>query len=487
MASGWLRGLFACMFCREEPLIYEACRGGVMKKILNVIWSRATSLIIEIKTSFWFVPTLIVMGAMATAFGLILLDATGVNPDVPLLFGAGAEGARGMLEAIAGSMITVAGVVFSITIVVLSLASNQYTSRVLRNFIRDRGNQVVLGVFLGIFAYCLIVLRVLRGGEEAFVPSLAVFGAVLMALAGIGFFIYFIHHTASSVQSTFLLARVSEETLEVIERLFPDELRKEEAWETESAFGEGEPWVPVPSRTSGYVQNIAIPGLLRFAKEHNLLLRLNCVSGDFVVEGTPLLFAARGEVGNETARELNLFFSLNNFRTIDQDCAFGIRQMVDIALKALSPGVNDTSTAVEAADHLTVVMSKLITRRIWKPFHTLDGAVRLLTKGPTFEWLLQQAFDPIRQFGGGNLTILMRLLHNLRVIGSLTTDPERRRLLAALVQAIEETASIDVKVPRDLEAARTEAAEVISFLNSSSEEKPGAAAETMNGKQRRRA
>lgn len=115
----------------------------------------------------------------------------------PLLFGSGAEGARGLLSAVASSMITVAGVVFSITIVALSLTSSQYTSRVLRNFMRDRVNQTVLGVFVGIFAYCLVVLRTIRGGDEgAFVPSLAVLGGLLLAFVGIGFLIYFIHHIA---------------------------------------------------------------------------------------------------------------------------------------------------------------------------------------------------------------------------------------------------------------------------------------------------
>jgi len=174
----------------------------------------------ETRSSFWLVPAVIVLGAVALATGLIALEA---NIDVhldknwPLVFGAGAAGSRGLLTAVAGSMITVAGVVFSITIVVLSLTSSQYTSRVLRNFMRDRRNQVVLGVFLGVFVYCLVVLRTIRGGDEgAFVPSLAVLGGLALAFVGTAFLIYFIHHIAMSIQASTIVAAAAEETIDIL-------------------------------------------------------------------------------------------------------------------------------------------------------------------------------------------------------------------------------------------------------------------------------
>ena len=180
------------------------------------------------RSSFWFVPALLVLGAIALASALIFVDATG-DPQVlrrlPMLFGAGAAGARGLLSVVAGSMITVAGTVFSITLVALSLTSSQYTSRVLRNFMSDRINQVVLGVFVGIFAYCLIVLRTIRAGDEGpFVPSLAVLGALILAVLGIAFLIYFIHHIAIAIQASSIIAAAAAETLATINRLFPEEL-----------------------------------------------------------------------------------------------------------------------------------------------------------------------------------------------------------------------------------------------------------------------
>ena len=173
----------------------------------------------ERRSSFWFVPAVIVVGAVGLAAGLITLDVTvelHVAKRWPLIFGSGASGARGLPSSVAGSMITVAGVVFSITMVALALTSSQYTSRVLRNFMRDRMNQVVLGVFVGIFAYCLVVLRTIRGGDEgAFVPSLAVLGGLVLAFVGIGYLIFFIHHISMSIQASRIIAAAAEETTEV--------------------------------------------------------------------------------------------------------------------------------------------------------------------------------------------------------------------------------------------------------------------------------
>ena len=173
------------------------------------IWAR-------LRESLWFLPTLIVLAAIVLALGMIELSAL-VSDDVlerwPRVFGAGAEGARGMLSAIASSMITVAGVTFSITIVAVTQASTQYSPRILRNFMRDRANQAVLGIFVGIFAYCLVVLRTIRGSDEVtFVPSVAVVTGILMALLGIAVLIFFIHHIATTLQAGEIIARIARET-----------------------------------------------------------------------------------------------------------------------------------------------------------------------------------------------------------------------------------------------------------------------------------
>jgi uncharacterized membrane protein len=190
---------------------------------LKQLWS-------NLRSSFWFMPSLIVVVSIAFAVALIEAHSAGTDHWLarwPRLFGAGAEGARGMMATIAGSMMTVVGVTFSMILVVLAMASSQYTSRILRNFMRSRVTQVVLGIFAGIFTYCLIVLRTIRSGDEgAFVPSLAVFFGFVLALGGIGALMFFIHHIASSIQASSIIASIAQETIAAIDRLFPENLDK---------------------------------------------------------------------------------------------------------------------------------------------------------------------------------------------------------------------------------------------------------------------
>ena len=182
----------------------------------------------NLRSSFWFMPSLIVV--VSIVFAVVLIEADSIGSDRwlarwPRLFGAGAQGARDMMSTIAGSMMTVVGVTFSMILVVLALASSQYTSRILRNFMRSRVTQVVLGIFAGIFTYCLIVLRTIRGGDEgAFVPNLAVFFGFVLALGGVGALMFFIHHIASSIQASSIIASVAQETIAAIDRLFPEKL-----------------------------------------------------------------------------------------------------------------------------------------------------------------------------------------------------------------------------------------------------------------------
>lgn len=229
--------------------------------------------LIDLRSSLWFIPSLVVAGSVVLALGLIELDLR-VDPalreNYPRLFAADAEGSRAMLSAVAGSMITVAGVVFSVVIVSLSLASTQYTSRVLRHFMRDRANQSVLGVFLGIFAYCIVVLRTFSaaGSGEEFVPSIAVLTGAFLSLVGMGFLILFIHHTAAAVQASEIIASISEETVAAVDNIFPEELP---AGQDGSREAEGEvttegEWRPVPSSETGYVQTVEIEILLSFAR-----------------------------------------------------------------------------------------------------------------------------------------------------------------------------------------------------------------------------
>jgi len=411
----------------------------------------------EVLSSFWFVPAVIVMGAVGLATGLIALDANvelHVDKKWPLLFGAGAAGSRGLLTAVASSMITVAGVVFSITIVALSLTSSQYTSRVLHNFMRDRVNQVVLGVFVGIFAYCLVVLRTIRGGDEgAFVPSLAVLVGLTLAFVGIAFLIYFIHHISMSIQASSIIAAAAKETIAAVDRLFPEGLGEEAdedaIGDLAKSFGE-RAWSAVGARETGYIEGIDGEALLALARDRGTILRMERGIGEFVVEGTPLVSVA-GSVGldEDATTELNAVYIISRQRTVQQDAGFGIRQIVDVAMKALSPGVNDSTTAVMCVDYLAAILVRLAARRIATPYRLDQGELRVIARGPSFEGLLAESFDQIRQNAEGNVAVLTRLLQALEIIAGQTANARRRRALRQQVDLIGALAKRAVTSPRD--------------------------------------
>jgi len=434
----------------------------------------------ETRSTFWFVPGVIVLGAVGLATVLIGIDATidlHVVERWPLLFGAGAAGSRGLLTAVASSMITVAGVVFSITIVALSLTSSQYTSRVLRNFMRDRNNQVVLGVFLGIFAYCLVVLRVIRGGDEgAFVPSLAVLGGLILAFVGIGYLIFFIHYISMSIQSSSIIAAAAQETIAAVDHLFPQGMGDDVEQDADGDLAVSLPkqaWFAVPARKTGYIQSIDGDLLLIIARERGTIVRMECGIGEFVVEGTPLISVTDATGFDEdTANEFNAVYAISPHRTVEQDASFGIRQLVDIALKALSPGINDTTTAVMCVNYLAAILVRLASRPI-ATVHRLDQReLRVIARGPCFESLLAEAFDQIRQNAEGNVAVLTRQLQALESIAGQTANARRRQALRQQADLIAAVAERTILSPHDGAGVKAASVRLSQVLDSPSGRPP---------------
>lgn len=392
---------------------------------------------ISLRSSLWFVPSLIVAGCVALAIVLIEVDA-GLSSEVlarwPRLFGAGAEGSRGMLSAIASAMITVAGVVFSITIVALSLTSSQYTSRVLRNFMRDRSNQVVLGAFVGIYAYCLVVLRTIRGsGEGPFVPSVATLGAIVLAFVGIALLIHFIHHISSAIQAARILAAIREETSATIERLFPERLgRGDSDSDDEDAvagpqLGSGH---AVTARRTGYIQNVGADALMQWACKHDAVVHLPYRIGAFVIECETLVEVhCERDMTDDVTAPLRGAFTIGVQPTLEQDVAFGIRQIVDIALKALSPAINDPTTARMCIDQLSALLVALATRKFPSRFRHADGRLRVIVERPLFEALLALSIEEIRFAAREQPVVLQHLVRVLRMIAEVTESSSNRRCI----------------------------------------------------------
>lgn len=400
----------------------------------------------QIRASYWAVPSVMAVAALALAFGMVQLDrATGA----PLLdrlswtYTGDADGARAVLSTIAASMITVAGVTFSITIVALTLASQQFGPRLLRNFLRDRGNQIVLGTFVSTFLYCLMVLRTVRGGDDtAFVPNLSVTAGVLLAIFSLGVLIYFIHHVSVSIQASQIIANVTHDLEHAIDELFPEQVGAgERPPPPEPLPFDADASEPVPSRRAGYVQAIDGERLMEAAVKCDLVVRIEARPGTFVREGSTLLRVSGRRGGGHCDDALCDAFVAGAERTGTQDVLFFVEQLVELAVRALSPGINDPGTAQMCVDRLEQTLCRLATR-VWpSPLRFDDtGAVRVIAEPVAFEDIACAAFEEIGRHGRHNVAVTCHLLRAIASVSSCAVRGEDRRALGRLAAGTVERA-----------------------------------------------
>ena len=438
----------------------------------------------RIRHSLWFIPSICtVVGALLALLLVWVSELTGLEAtNLPIVFSAGVDGARAMLQAIAGSIMTVTGVLFSITIVALQLASTQFSPRVLRTFLRDRSTQVVLGVFVGTFTYTLLVLRSIRSEDEsasAFVPALAITGALVLTLIALGMLIYFIHHISVRIQVTSILASVADDTLETTRRLA-------ERWQEDD---DDRPWHPttnaaassappsgavpaetvpgsehlVPARSSGYLQFVDIDRLVEATQEAGGRLRLLVGPGAWVQEGVPLAaFEPSGDGKpdlDDLSRSLEDGIGLGHERSMSEDIAFGIQQIVDIALKAMSPSVNDPTTAMNGIDRLVQVLIAIGTSPdAPRAITDRDATRRLEIPFPTFDELVDLSFDQLRHSGASITSVVVHLARALSMLRSL--PPHRHGALIRHARLLADAAAASIT----LEDERRGALEAIGPL-----------------------
>jgi uncharacterized membrane protein len=376
----------------------------------------------NLRSTYWFLPSLLAALAIVLSVVTVELDEYllyGRTDGLRWLYAGGPEGARSLLSTVAGSMITVAGVTFSITIVALTLASSQFGPRLLNNFIRDRGNQIVLGTFIATFMYCLLVLRTIRSeGDNTFVPPISITAGLLLAIASLGVLIYFIHHISSSINVEYVIAAVERDLDDAIERLFPQQ-KDFYPFEQELRHEDDIP------------QNFDHEGLLKLAVEQDLLLRLEYRPGNFVTEGNALALSWPGEhLDEELAKRINSAFIVGTQRLQMQDVEFAINQLVEIAVRALSPGVNDPFTAMACLDRLGAALSNLAERSIPSAYHYDDNnKLRLIGQPVTFAGVVDAAFNQIRQYGRSSVAVTIRLLETITVIAAHTRTEDERTAL----------------------------------------------------------
>jgi uncharacterized membrane protein len=401
--------------------------------------------------SYWFVPSLMVILAIVLGALMVWLDS---GPAAGLLDALGwyqqskPQGAREVLSAIAASMITVAGVVFSITIVAISFAANQYGPRILTNFMSDRGNQITLGTFIGTFVYSIVVLRTIYSGDSEFVPQLAVMVAMLLALCSIAVLIYFIHHVPESIHINTITAHVGRQLISSIDKQFPacfgdppeHSAEQVEGFEraAEAAFGSGGNAKPVECRASGYLQAIDDGHLLSVARKHDLVISVQLAPGHFVYEGRTIALAAPSERLDEDAEQaMQASWAVGSSRTPDQDLLFLIDELVEIATRALSTGVNDPYTAMTCADWLTAAAVEFARRQPTSPYRLdEDGDLRVVAPTGTFGVHLERGFGHLRPYAAGDINAAVHLLSRIALIASEVGSDKHAETLSREAEAL---------------------------------------------------
>jgi len=421
--------------------------------------NRIISLWYRVRYSLWFVPGLMVASALVLAY-----ITTGLEANLQLTGGAklwwiyqgSAQGARALLSTIAGSMITVAGLVFSLTMVVLSLASNQFGPRLVRNFMDDTGNQLVLGTFVATFVYCLVALPSIEE-SGAPLPNLSVSVGLALALASLGVLIYFIHHIASSIQANNLLASVGHELEAAVRRLFPEATDGPTIWAApELPQGFDRRAEELGAQQSGYVQMIDLGRLYDLARDQDLLIELTHRPGDFVIAGGVLCRVWPPESFTpELAARLRRGFTLGVERTEAQDVEYVARLLAESALRALSPGVNDPYTAITCIDWLGSGLALLATRGR-RPSFRLDenGELRLLLPQVDFALVAVGCLEPIRRAARENVMSTVRLLEVLADLARQVRLPQDHEALTHLAQAVEIDILDNLRLAWDRELVR---------------------------------
>ena len=425
----------------------------------------------HIRSALWVMPTVsVVIFLVAGA----VVSQVSISDDSPLrwlAFQGTPEDARQLLVVVSSTMITVTGLVFALTIIALQIASGQYSPRLLRNFMRDRGTQFVLSIFVGAFAYStagLHTVGVQNPDEAAFMPRLAVSGSLGLALASLGVLIFFIHHLSHSIQIDTIMSMVVRETLQVIDDLYPDQLGYPES---EERCPDPPAWaVILPSDHSGYIQGVAPAALVQAATRHDLVIRLVRMVGDHVVAGTPIAWAWHRSADHAPPKP-GLQKAIRNSvkvgfeRTMLQDVPFGIRRLVDIGNKALSPAVNDPYTATQAVHHLSVILCTLARRRLGDRLcRDEHGTVRVAMPFPEFANYLQLGTGQIRRFGAKEPAVARSLIQLLKNVGSSTTSADRRKVSAWHLRLVLEDAKREIAQSADVENLLADGAAALSAL-----------------------
>jgi uncharacterized membrane protein len=334
-----------------------------------------------------------------------------------------------ILGGIAASIMTVVSIVFAILLMTLTLASMQFSPRIIVSFVQDRVTQWTLGIFLGTFLYCMAALPAARSLPHPFAPVFTVMGAMLLAVACVGWLLFFIHHISRAISVNHIVDKIAADTIAMIDETMPWPHRPDRL---PGAAASSDWEATVANDVSGYIRFVDRKRLVQLAKTYRVKIKVLRRVGHFVPAGVPLLAVSKdGRLTPDAMAELRGAFDFGPTRTLQQDVEFGVLQIVDIALKAISPAVNDPSTAINCVDQLSAIMIRSASREppeavLYDP----PGTVRVVIPWIGFDRLLEAAFEQIRLYAKSDVAVSLRLLRALGDIAATTPDPEYRRTLA---------------------------------------------------------
>ena len=416
----------------------------------------------SLRTTLWFVPTLLLVAAVGLFAATYPLDVAAFHHHLSLpswVRQGSPDAGRQVLAAIAAAVITVVGVVFSITIVALTLASQQFGPRMLRSFIRDRGTQVTLGAFVATFVYAVLALAGIGAGPPGgFVPNLCITVSLAALLADLGVLIYFIHHIATSIQLPEVIAGIARDL-----QLAIDRLPTQEAPASEEHLATDQAGAAIEAPASGYLRYVACRDLVQAAAGRGAVVVLAHRPGQFVVAGTLLATVWPAGAGAALAPALAAAHRTGTQRSLVQDPVFAIDQLVEIAIRALSPAVNDTFTALTCIDWLCDGLCRLGRRPLPGRVHRDDlGEIRVIEPGTSYERMVNRAFDKVRHAGRGMPAVALRLAGALATIADVTTG--HGTCLARQAAMVLRSAEESIPDPGDLAPIRARCAAVLTRL-----------------------
>ncbi|PZA10372.1 DUF2254 domain-containing protein [Rhodopseudomonas palustris] len=413
--------------------------------------ARLRKLINDLAESFWLLPALLVIVGIVGARGLVVVDSQELVPEWlnGWIYNGGATGARTLLGAVASSTIGVAGTVFSITIAALSLAAGQMGPRLLRNFTRDRGNQITLGIFLGTFCYALVVLRSVRMPDEgAFIPHLAVSAGIALAFVCVATLVYFVGHMSGRINVDTVVGLVSEDVRDVMRTLATED--------RESAPPPPEFWrdaEPVTDDRRGYLNQFDEDGLATWACENDAAIKMLVRPGDYVFPGAPIAMISPPRDG--AAEAIRAATALSPQRSTSTDLLFAVRQLVEVGVRALSPGINDPHTAISVLDRLGSALCEMKPLRLQTGVAVKDDRTVLVVPHVRYDELVGAMFHMIRQNAAGKPSVLIRMIEVMTWVVSCERDPARMEAVRKHADLVMRDAERDVGSPSDLSDIRT--------------------------------